>query len=216
MGRHALCWVHAERLVHKLDAFTDANRAAQQHVRKLDLELLCRSEGLPNQPRQQPPSLGRCARGSTASSGRRTGFTTLDRLLARLHANKAELLTGARPPLTTPLHTNGSRERHPLPGHTAEGQRRNTQRFRAGLPRHLPRASPRPAQKLGVAFWDYPRQPPQRCPGPGSHSTSAGIAHPLPWAARLETSTCPGFCPCYLSTASTDWMYSARYSGGRP
>ena len=23
VGRHALCWVHAERLVHKLDTFTD-------------------------------------------------------------------------------------------------------------------------------------------------------------------------------------------------
>ncbi len=34
VGRHALCWVHAERLVHKLDAFTDRNRAVQQRVRK--------------------------------------------------------------------------------------------------------------------------------------------------------------------------------------
>jgi hypothetical protein len=23
VGKHALCWVHAERLVHKLDTFTD-------------------------------------------------------------------------------------------------------------------------------------------------------------------------------------------------
>ena len=35
VGRHALCWAHAERLVHKLDAFTDHNRAAQQRVRGL-------------------------------------------------------------------------------------------------------------------------------------------------------------------------------------
>src|SRR5271168_5027104 len=32
---HALCWVHAERLVHKLDTFTDQQRAAQQRVRHL-------------------------------------------------------------------------------------------------------------------------------------------------------------------------------------
>jgi len=31
VGQHALCWVHAERLVHKLDAFTDHQRASQQH-----------------------------------------------------------------------------------------------------------------------------------------------------------------------------------------
>ena len=35
VGRHALCWVHAERLVHKLEAFTDRHRAAQQRIRVL-------------------------------------------------------------------------------------------------------------------------------------------------------------------------------------
>ena len=35
VGRHALCRVHAERLVHKLETFTDPNRAAQRHMRGL-------------------------------------------------------------------------------------------------------------------------------------------------------------------------------------
>ena len=35
VGQHALCWVHAERLVHKLDTFTDRHRAAQTRVRGL-------------------------------------------------------------------------------------------------------------------------------------------------------------------------------------
>src|ERR1700693_2724628 len=38
---------------------------------------------------------------------RRTGFATLDRLLARLHANKAALLMVLERP-EIPLHTNGS------------------------------------------------------------------------------------------------------------
>jgi len=38
---------------------------------------------------------------------RRTGFVTLDRLLARLWANKAELLMVLQRP-EIPLHTNGS------------------------------------------------------------------------------------------------------------
>jgi hypothetical protein len=38
---------------------------------------------------------------------RRTGFVTLDRLLARLHARKAELLLVLDRP-EIPLHTNGS------------------------------------------------------------------------------------------------------------
>ena len=35
VGRHALCWVHAEWLVHKLEAFTELHRAAQAHMRGL-------------------------------------------------------------------------------------------------------------------------------------------------------------------------------------
>jgi len=35
VGQHALCWIHAERLVHKLETFTDQQRAAQHHVRGL-------------------------------------------------------------------------------------------------------------------------------------------------------------------------------------
>ncbi len=46
VGRHALCWVHAERLVHKLDTFTDLQRAAQQHIRSSDLAVLRRPQSL--------------------------------------------------------------------------------------------------------------------------------------------------------------------------
>ena len=35
VGRHALCWVHAERLVHKLDTFTELHRTAQSLIREL-------------------------------------------------------------------------------------------------------------------------------------------------------------------------------------
>jgi hypothetical protein len=35
VSQHALYWVHAERLVHKLDTFTDQHRAAQQRSRSL-------------------------------------------------------------------------------------------------------------------------------------------------------------------------------------
>src|SRR5688500_11735514 len=35
LDRHALCWVHAERLVHKLGTFTDRQHAAQQFMRTL-------------------------------------------------------------------------------------------------------------------------------------------------------------------------------------
>src|ERR1019366_2731835 len=101
VGRHALCWVHAERLVHKLDTFTDANRAAQQHVRKLIWNFYADLKAY-----QANPGKSRClalrARFDRIFR-RRTGFATLDRLLARLHANKAELLMVLERP-ETPLH----------------------------------------------------------------------------------------------------------------
>ena len=105
VGQNALCWVHAERLVHTLDTFTDLNRAAQQHVRRLiwnfyaDLKVYQASPGN-NRRLVLRVRFDRIFR-------RRTGFTTLDRLLARLHANKAELLMVLDRP-DTPLHTNGS------------------------------------------------------------------------------------------------------------
>jgi hypothetical protein len=105
IGRHALCWVHAERLVHKLDAFTDRHRAAQQRLCTLIWNFyadLKRYRSRPSQSRRRAlrARFDRIFR-------RRTGFATLDRLLARLHANKAELLMVLDRP-ETPLHTNGS------------------------------------------------------------------------------------------------------------
>ena len=105
LDRHALCWVHAERLVHKLDTFTDQQHAAQQLVRALiwwfyaDLKAY-RREPDRRRRRELRARFDRIFR-------RRTGFATLDRLLARLHANKAELLLVLDRP-EMPLHTNGS------------------------------------------------------------------------------------------------------------
>ena len=90
VGHHALCWVHAERLVHKLDAFTDHSRAAQQRVRKLIWHYYAALKAY----RANPGKSRRLALRTRFDRifRRRTGFVTLDRLLARLHANKDELL----------------------------------------------------------------------------------------------------------------------------
>jgi Transposase IS66 family len=105
IGRHALCWVHAERLVHKLDTFTDKHRAAQKKVRGLiwDYYSDLRAYRLRPSQRRAPTLRARFDRIFL----RRTGFATLDRLLARLHANKSELLMVLDRP-EIPLHTNGS------------------------------------------------------------------------------------------------------------
>jgi len=105
VGQHGLCWIHAERSVHKLDAFTEHSRSIQQRIRRLiwryyDALKACQSNPGTKRRAALRARFDRIFR-------RRTGFATLDRLLARLHANKAELLMVLDRP-EIPLHTNGS------------------------------------------------------------------------------------------------------------
>jgi Transposase IS66 family len=151
LDRHALCWVHAERLVHKLDTFTNRQHAAQQFVRALvwwfyaDLKTYRRA---PDRRRRHElrARFDRIFR-------RRTGFATLDRLLTRLHANKADLLLVLDRP-EVPLHTNGSeRDLRPqvikrkISGGTRSEQGRACRDAFLGLLLTC--------AKLGISFWDY-------------------------------------------------------------
>ena len=90
LGEHALCWVHAERLVHKLDTFTDQQRTAQARVRDLIWWFYADLKAYRREPSRRRRAELR-ARFDRIFQ-RRTGFVMLDRLLERLHANKAELL----------------------------------------------------------------------------------------------------------------------------
>ncbi|HMD59768.1 MAG TPA: transposase, partial [Steroidobacteraceae bacterium] len=105
IGRHALCWVHAERLVHRLDTFTGHQRVAQQRVRSLIWRFYADLKAYRTNP--TPRRRGQLRVRFDRIFCRRTDFVTLDRLLVRLHANKAELLAVLDHP-DIPLHTNGS------------------------------------------------------------------------------------------------------------
>ena len=102
---HALCWVHAERLVHKLSPTRPADINAQERRRTLiwnfyrDLKVY---RDNPNPKRAKALGL-RFDRIFTA----RTGYEPLDQLLLRLHGRKAELLKVLERP-EIPTHTNGS------------------------------------------------------------------------------------------------------------
>jgi Transposase IS66 family len=83
----------------------------------------------------------------------RTGFATLDRLLARLHANKAELLMVLEQP-EIPLHTNGSENdircqvtRRKLSAGTRSDLGRDNRDAFLGLAKTC--------AKLGISLWDY-------------------------------------------------------------
>ena len=160
IGRHALCWVHAERLVHKLDTFTDLHRAAQQRMRKLTWDFYADLKLYRINPSQSRRLVLRARFGRLVLRARfdrifrrRTGFVTLDRLLKRLWANKAELLMVLERP-EIPLHTNGSENdirsqvirRKVSAGTRSDGGRDCRDTF-LGLAKTC--------AKHGVAFWDY-------------------------------------------------------------
>ena len=151
LDRHALCWVHAERLVHKLGTFTDRQHAAQQVVRTLIWWFYADLKAYKRDPCRRRK--GQLRARFDRIFRRRTGFATLDRLLARLHANKEELLVALDRP-EVPLHTNGS-ERDLRPqvikrkisgGTRSEAGRACRDAFLGLL---------LTCAKLGLSFWDY-------------------------------------------------------------
>jgi regulator of replication initiation timing len=102
---HALCWVHAERLVHKLQPRSKADRQAVELKRTLIWWLYgdLKRWQLDPDPKQARALRARFDRIFT----RQTGYVMLDRQLARLHKQKADLLRVLERP-EIPLHTNGS------------------------------------------------------------------------------------------------------------
>lgn len=151
VGRHALCWVHAERLVHKLDTFNDRHRAAQALVRGLIWDFYASLKAYRLTPGKRRAGALRAR--FDRIFRRRTGFVTLDRLLARLHANKAELLVVLDRP-EIPLHTNGSENdircyvtRRKVSAGTRSDVGRDCRDAFLGLAKTC--------DKLGIAVWDY-------------------------------------------------------------
>ena len=144
-------WIHAERLVHRLETFTDPQRAAQKHQRGLIWRFYAALKAY-----RLAPTARRCRQLQARFERifhRTTGFATLDRLLKRLHANKAELLRVlGRPDI--PLNTNRTEtdlrcqvtKRH-ISGGTYSDLGRACRDAFLGLDKTC--------QKLGIAFWDY-------------------------------------------------------------
>jgi hypothetical protein len=150
-GLHALCWVHAERLVHKLEASTDLHRAAQDRLRALIWWFYADLKAYRAEPsrRRRSELRGRFDR----IFRRHAGFATLDQLLKRLHANKEELLRVLDRP-EIPLHTNGSENdiraqvtRRKISAGTRSDTGRDCRDAFLGLLKTC--------GKLGLSFWDY-------------------------------------------------------------
>ncbi len=151
VGHHALCWIHAERLIHRLIGFNDRQRRAVARIRArvwwfyADLKAYCRDP--------TPAGKRALARRFDRIFTARTEFATLDRLLGRLRANKDELLVALERP-DIPLHTNGSENdircqvtRRKISAGTRSDAGRDCRDGFLGLMKTC--------DKLDVGFWDY-------------------------------------------------------------
>jgi len=137
--------------VHKLDTFTETHRAAQTLIRGLIWDFYADLKVYQRKPSK------RQARALRARFDRiflrRTGFATLDRLLARLHANKTELLMVLDRP-EIPLHTNGSENDircYVTRRKVSVGTRSEIGRDCRDAFLSLTKT----CNKLGIAVWDY-------------------------------------------------------------
>jgi len=151
MGLHALCWIHAERLIHKLIPVNDAQRQGVALVREQLWSLYADLKAYKRQPSADKvePLQGRF----DALFTQCTGYYTLDDLLLRLHRRKSELLLVLRRP-DIPLHTNGSEtdirdfvKKRKVSGGTRSELGRQCRDTFASLKKT--------SRKLGISFWLY-------------------------------------------------------------
>ena len=151
VGLHAACWVHAERLVHKLDAFTEDRRTAKEAIRDRIWQLYAGLKAYARSP--TPEAKAELATRFDAIFTTATGFITLDRLLKRHYAKKADLLMVLERP-DVPLHTNGSESdirtpvtRRKVSGGTRSDLGRDCRDAFLGLMKTC--------AKQSIRFWDY-------------------------------------------------------------
>ena len=183
VGLHALCWVHAERLVHKLIPANDRQRNAVEVTRQMIWWFYRQLKAFKLAP--SPERAAELRARFDRIFKRRTGYATLDRLLKRLHANKDELLRVLDRPNSS--EHKRKRKRHPRLRDQAQDLRRNRQRKRTLRPRRhaRPRQDLRQTQNLVLRL---PRRPP---PNPGTRNPPS----PTPHRPRSKLITTPGNLP---------------------
>ena len=177
--RHGLCWIHAERLIHRLVPVSEEQRAAVALVRHLiwwlyrDLKLY-RADPAPRAKAGLKARFDRLF-------GRTTGFAELDAALARLKLRKSELLVALERP-EVPLNTNSSEQdvRDPVTVRKISGGTRSEDGRRC---RDTFLSLKKTCQKNAISFWAYL--------GDRLGITAHGIAH-LPDLIRQRATPKPG------------------------
>jgi hypothetical protein len=148
---HGLCWIHAERLIHKLIPVNDQQREAIVQVRDQIWSFYADLKAYKAQP--VPARIPEFESRFTAIFTQRTAYATLDQTLKRLHRHKEELLLVLYRP-DIPLHTNGSEtdirdfvKKRKVSGGTRSDLGRQCRDTFASLKKTC--------RKLGISFWQY-------------------------------------------------------------
>jgi hypothetical protein len=151
VGNHALCWVHAERLLQKLMPATAKEERLVTMVRELVWRFYKALKAYKQTP--SPQSAPALRRRFDRIFTLRTGYGALDKLLERLHRRKAELLKVLDHP-GIPLHTNASENdlrtfvtKRKVSGGTISRDGRVARDVMLGLMKTC--------QKLGLSFYHY-------------------------------------------------------------
>jgi len=151
VGAHALCWVHAERLVHKLVPANDIQRNAIEVAKRMIwwFYRALKDYKLAPNPQQAQALRERFDR----IFKRKTRYTLLDRLLRRLLGRKDELLRVLERP-EIPLNTNASENdirafvtKRKISGGTVSDRGRDARDIMLGLAKTC--------MKLKVPFYHY-------------------------------------------------------------
>lgn len=148
---HGLCWVHAERLVHKLIPLNEMHRQDIASVRDQIWSFYAELKAYKKHP--TPEYREELQARFDAIFTQRTRFETLNQTLKRIHRNKVELLLVLERP-DVPLHTNGSEgdirdyvKKNKVSGGTRSDTGRRCRDTFTSLKKTC--------RKLGVSFWDY-------------------------------------------------------------
>lgn len=151
VAAHARCWIHAERLIHKLDAFNDEQRRAKEGIQSRIWALYADLKTYRTKPTAKRKA--ELTKYFEEIFSTRTCYATLDKLLGRLKAQKGELLMVLERP-DIPLHTNGSENdircqvtKRKISGGTRSDLGRDCRDAFLGLMKTC--------AKQGIRFWQY-------------------------------------------------------------
>lgn len=151
VGNHALCWVHAERLLQKLMPATSRQVRVMENIRDLIWSFYKALKGFKQKP--SPGLIKAFSKRFERIFSIRTGYVELDKLLARLLRHKQKLLKVLERP-EIPLHTNASKNdlrscvtKRKISGGTMSRDGRVARDTMLGLMKTC--------KKLGLSFWHF-------------------------------------------------------------